>query len=219
MQSLERVLFHIAKSERLHHISSFTDANGHYWGLHLVVQLEPKFQEQEKPMKNVRNVFALTMALAAITIANARPFEDKDIVDTAVGAGKFTTLVKLVQAAGLVDTLKGAGPFTVLAPTDDAFAKLPKALVSKVMGDKELLKKILLYHVISGSVKSTDLKTGTKAKTVEGEQVKIKIKDGSVYFNKSKVVIADVIATNGVIHAIDTVLLPPSVAPKHHKMS
>lgn len=169
-------------------------------------------------MNNVRNVFALTVALAAVSFANASTFADKDIVDTAVGAGKFTTLVKLVQAAGLVDTLKGAGPFTVLAPTDVAFAKLPAALVKKVTGDKELLKKVLLYHVISGSVMAADLKSGATPKTVEGEMVKVKLKKGSVYFNKSKVVMADVMTSNGVIHAIDTVLLPPSLAPKHNKM-
>jgi uncharacterized surface protein with fasciclin (FAS1) repeats len=174
---------------------------------------------EEKTMKKFAILSVAALALSVSAFAKAP--QEKDIVDTAVSAGKFTTLVKLVQAAGLVDTLKSAGPFTVLAPTDAAFAKLPKALVEKIVGDKKLLTSILTYHVISGKVLSTDLKNGMKAKTVQGEEVKVNLKKG-VKFNKSTVVIADVMATNGVIHAIDTVLLPPSVAKalatkkKHH---
>ncbi len=156
------------------------------------------------------------VALVAASLALAAPVGggEKDIVETAVASGKFTTLVKLVQAAGLVDTLKGAGPFTVLAPTDEAFAKLPKSLVDKVTGDKALLTKVLTYHVIAGKVLSTDLKNGLAAKTVEGESVKVSIKGKTVRFNKSKVIIADIVVSNGVIHAIDTVLIPPSLLKK-----
>ncbi len=164
-------------------------------------------------------ILPLSAALLLSGSAFARP-EAKDIVDTAVGAGSFKTLVSLVTKAGLVDTLKGEGPFTVLAPTDAAFAKLPKALVAKLVGNPELLKKVLLYHVISGKVMAADLKNGMRAKSVEGEAIKVMLKKSGVFFNKSKVVSANVDCTNGVIHAIDTVLLPPSVAKpskmKHH---
>ena len=149
----------------------------------------------------------VALALACAVIAPAK-LEEKDIVDTAVSAGSFKTLVKLVTAAGLVDTLKGEGPFTVLAPTDAAFAKLPKALVTKLLGDKKLLTKVLTYHVISGKVLSTDLKAGM-VKTLEGSKVTVGLKHGAM-FNKSKVVKADILCTNGVIHVIDTVLMPPA---------
>jgi len=145
------------------------------------------------------------LAVACAVIAPARVSE-QDIVDTAVSAGSFKTLVKLVTAAGLVDTLKGTGPFTVLAPTDAAFAKLPKALVTKLMGDKKLLTKVLTYHVIAGKVMSTDLKPGS-VKTLQGSKVNVGLKGGA-RFNKSKVVTADILCTNGVIHVIDTVLMP-----------
>lgn len=156
---------------------------------------------------------AMTLVLGASAMAYAP--EEKDIVDTAVGAGQFKTLVALVKKAGLVEVLKGEGPFTVLAPTDAAFKKLPKALVEKVVGDPELLKKVLTYHVIAGKVLSTDLKNGLNAKTVEGETVHVTIKGHTVLFNKSKVATADINTSNGVIHFIDTVLVPPSLLKKH----
>ena len=154
------------------------------------------------------SVLAGALALGSASIAYA---PQKDIVDTAVGAGQFKTLVSLVQKAGLVETLKGKGPFTVLAPTDKAFAKLPKSLVQKVTSDKALLTKVLTYHVIAGKVLSTDLKEGLMPATVEGEKLKVSVHGKTVRFNKSKVVMADVIASNGVVHAIDTVLIPPSL--------
>ena len=160
-------------------------------------------------IRNVATSLAMALVLGSAAIARA---PQSDIVDTAVGAGQFKTLVALVQQAGLVDTLKGNGPFTVLAPTDKAFAKLPKALVQKVTSDKALLTKVLTYHVIPGKVLSSDLKNGLTAKTVQGESVKVRIHGKDVRFNRSKVVMADVMASNGVIHAIDTVLLPPSLA-------
>ncbi|MEI7577035.1 MAG: fasciclin domain-containing protein [Armatimonadota bacterium] len=154
------------------------------------------------------------LSLSAILMVAAIPARtnEKDIVDTAVAAGSFKTLVKLVKDAGLVETLKSAGPFTVLAPTDAAFAKVPKAVLKKLAGNKELLKSVLTYHVISGKVLSTDLKEGS-VKTVQGESVKINL-HGGAFFNKSKVVKADIMTSNGVIHVIDSVLLPPSVAAK-----
>jgi len=130
-----------------------------------------------------------------------------DIVDTAVSAGSFTTLVAAVQAAGLVDTLKGAGPFTVFAPTDEAFAKLPEGTVESLLNDIPKLTKILTYHVVSGKVLAADVVKLTSAKTVEGSEVKIDASNG-VKINDSTVTTADVAADNGVIHIIDAVLLP-----------
>ena len=134
-----------------------------------------------------------------------------DIVDTAVGAGSFTTLVAAVQAAGLVDTLKGEGPFTVFAPTDEAFAALPAGTVEELLKpeNKDKLVAILTYHVVPGKVMSTDLTNGMMAATFEGEEVTI-MTEGGVTVNKAKVVQADVEASNGVIHVIDAVILPAS---------
>ncbi|WP_445246902.1 fasciclin domain-containing protein [Microcoleus sp. OTE_8_concoct_300] len=130
-----------------------------------------------------------------------------DIVDTAVSAGSFTSLVAAVQAAGLVDTLKGPGPFTVFAPTDDAFAKLPAGTVEALFNDIPQLTKILTYHVVSGKVMAADVVKLTSAKTVEGSEVKIDASNG-VKINDATVTAADVVADNGVIHVIDSVLLP-----------
>jgi uncharacterized surface protein with fasciclin (FAS1) repeats len=130
-----------------------------------------------------------------------------DIVDTAVNAGSFSTLVSAVKAAGLVETLKGAGPFTVFAPTDEAFAKLPAGTVEGLLKDLPKLKKILTYHVVAGKVMAADVVKLTSAKTVEGSNVKIDASHG-VKVNDSTVVTPDVAADNGVIHIIDTVLLP-----------
>ncbi|BAY93740.1 MULTISPECIES: fasciclin domain-containing protein [unclassified Tolypothrix] len=130
-----------------------------------------------------------------------------DIVDTAVKAGSFSTLVAAVKAAGLVDTLKGIGPFTVFAPTDEAFAKLPAGTVDALLKDIPKLKKILTYHVVSGKVLAADVVKLKSAKTVEGEDVKIDASKG-VKINNATVTTPDVAADNGVIHIIDTVLMP-----------
>lgn len=130
-----------------------------------------------------------------------------DIVDTAVSAGSFNTLVAAVKAAGLVDTLKGAGPFTVFAPSDDAFAKLPAGTVDALLKDIPKLKKILTYHVVSGKVMAADVVKLKSAKTVEGSEVKIDA-SSSVKVNDSVVTTPDVAADNGVIHIIDSVLMP-----------
>ena len=131
-----------------------------------------------------------------------------DIVDTAVNAGSFSTLVTAIKAAQLVDTLKGAGPFTVFAPTDEAFAKLPNGTVDALLKDIPKLKKILTYHVVSGKVMAADVVKLKSATTVEGSDVKIDASNGSVKVNASTVATPDVAADNGVIHIIDTVLLP-----------
>ena len=129
----------------------------------------------------------------------------KDIVDTAVAAGQFKTLVAAVQAAGLVDTLKGDGPFTVFAPTDEAFAKLPEGTVEALLKDKKKLAAILTYHVVSGKVMSTDLVTAASVKSLQGDSIDIGLK-----VDQATVVKADIQTTNGVIHVIDTVILPQS---------
>jgi len=135
-----------------------------------------------------------------------------DIVDTAVADGRFTTLVAAVTAAGLVDTLKSEGPFTVFAPTDDAFAKLPAGTLDELLKpeNKQALTDILLYHVVSGKVMAADVSGLTSATTVLGKDVAIKVDMGNVYINDAKVIITDIETSNGVIHVIDTVLLPPA---------
>ncbi|MBU1097487.1 MAG: fasciclin domain-containing protein [Bacteroidetes bacterium] len=138
----------------------------------------------------------------------------KDIVETAIAAGKFKTLAKALTEAGLIETLKGKGPFTVFAPTDDAFAKLPKGTLDNLLKDKEALKKVLLYHVVSGKVMAKDVAKLKKATTVEGQDVAISVMDGKVMINKSHVTTADVATSNGVIHIIDTVLMPKEAKKK-----
>jgi len=164
---------------------------------------------------NTFRLTAITLVIFAVSLisVNAQDYTKKvttkDIVTTAVDAGVFKTLATALTEAGLIETLQGKGPFTVFAPTDDAFAKLPKGTVEGLLKDKEALKKILLYHVVSGNVMSTDVVKLTEATTVEGSKIKIKVKDGKVMINDAKVTTADVKASNGVIHIIDTVLLPP----------
>ncbi len=133
-----------------------------------------------------------------------------DIVDTAVADGRFTTLAAALGAAELVDTLKGEGPFTVFAPTDDAFAKLPAGTVESLLlpENKQKLTDILLYHVVAGKVMAADVVTLTEAETVLGQNVSIKVENGKVYINDAEVIITDIVTSNGVIHVIDTVLLP-----------
>lgn len=153
------------------------------------------------------------IALTASTLLAAPAFADghtKDIVDTAVGAGSFTTLVAAVEAAGLVETLKGPGPFTVFAPTDAAFAALPAGTVEDLLKpeNKDKLVAILTYHVLPGKVMSTDLSEGLKAATVQGDEVTITL-EGGPKVNGAAISTADIEATNGVIHVIDAVILPP----------
>lgn len=134
-------------------------------------------------------------------------FAQKDIVDTAVSAGGFTTLAKLLTAARLVDTLKGAGPFTVFAPTDEAFAKIDKATLDALATDPAKLKAVLTYHVVAGRVLAADVKAG-QIPTVAGQSITIAIQGGTVMVDNAKVIKTDVLASNGVIHVIDAVLLP-----------
>ncbi len=149
-------------------------------------------------------------AAPATPAATASP-ELGDIVAVAQGAGTFNTLLQAAQVAGLVDTLRGPGPYTVFAPTDDAFAALPEGTLDSLLADPAALKKVLLYHVVSGDVMAVDVVNETSADTVEGSPIAITVKDGKVYLNDSTQVTAtDILASNGVIHVIDQVLLPPA---------
>jgi uncharacterized surface protein with fasciclin (FAS1) repeats len=153
-------------------------------------------------------VIALSLAITGATAVTAGGMK-KDIVDTAISAGSFKTLVTALKAAGLVETLRGKGPFTVFAPTDAAFAKLPAGTLDALLKDKKKLTKILTYHVVAGKVMASDVVKLKSAKTVEGQAVKISTTKG-VKVNQANVVKTDILATNGVIHVIDAVILPPS---------
>jgi uncharacterized surface protein with fasciclin (FAS1) repeats len=167
-------------------------------------------------MKTLNSLVALSLIAAApmaaqtYGMAETKKAETKNIVETAVAAGSFKTLAAALQAAGLVETLSGKGPFTVFAPTDEAFAKLPAGTVEALLKDKEKLTAILTYHVVAGNVPSSEVVKLTSAKTVNGQDVKIKVMGGKVMVNNAHVVTADVKASNGVIHVIDTVILPPA---------
>ncbi|MCX5951526.1 MAG: fasciclin domain-containing protein [Cyanobacteria bacterium] len=158
------------------------------------------------------SVAALSLSLLASTsaFAGSYPLPSKNIVDTAVAAGNFKTLTTALKAAGLVETLKGKGPFTVFAPTDEAFAKLPAGTVESLLepANKKKLTAILTYHVVAGNVKAADVVKLSSAKTLNGESVTIKTAGGTVMINDATVVKADIAATNGTIHVIDTVLMP-----------
>ncbi|MCS6827207.1 MAG: fasciclin domain-containing protein [Caldilinea sp.] len=159
----------------------------------------------------------LQLLLALLLVVGAAPLtpafaQDADIVDTAIAAGDFNTLVTAVQSAGLVEALKGEGPFTVFAPTDEAFAKLPPEVLQAALDDPEgLLTQVLLYHVVAGKVMASDLSDGLEVATLQGESVKFTLGDGVAMVNDANIVAADIEASNGVIHVIDSVLLPPSV--------
>lgn len=176
-----------------------------------------------KKWKLLFPLFAIVSLLSLVTVACGDDDDDngvpsatatqpaaelKDIVDTAVGAGTFTTLATALEAADLVETLKGPGPFTVLAPTDAAFAALPAGTVEGLLADPEKLKAVLTYHVIAGDVPSSEVVKLTEAETVNGQKVKIMVDGGKVMINEATVTTPDVKASNGVIHVIDKVLLP-----------
>ena len=160
-------------------------------------------------MKKLILIATAFAAALALPINNVSAAEEKTIVGVAAGAGQFNTLVAAVKAAGLVDTLNGAGPFTVFAPTDEAFAKLPAGTVETLLKpeNKEKLVAILTYHVLAGKVMAADVKT-MGAKTVNGKEASIKVDGGKVTIGAATVVKTDIAASNGVIHVIDTVLIP-----------
>ena len=150
-------------------------------------------------MKKVLMAISMSLAFGATQAA--------DIVDTAKSAGSFKTLVTAIEAAGLVDTLKGPGPFTVFAPTDEAFAKIPKAKLDALLKDKAALSKVLTYHVVPGKVMAADVKPGA-VKSVQGSNLTVSAKGGKVMVDKAHVSKTDIAADTGVIHVIDTVLMP-----------
>ncbi len=161
-------------------------------------------------MKRIYSAGLLALMLALTLTSNAAAKSKKDIVDTAVAAGDFKTLATALKAAGLVETLKGAGPFTVFAPTDEAFAKLPAGTLEDLLKpeNKEKLIAILTYHVVAGDVMAKDVVKLSEAKTVNGKSLKIMAKGGKVTIDGANVTKTDIECSNGVIHVIDSVLLP-----------
>ena len=162
--------------------------------------------QQNEQTENMNN----TNGEEGVMVGGALMIRSRDIVDNAVLASNVTTVVAAVKAAGLVETLKGTGPFTVFAPDNAAFEKLPAGTVETLLKpeNKATLTKILTYHVVAGRYTSADLKDGMMLKTVQGEELKVTIKDGKVWINNAMVETADVISSNGVTHVIDTVLMP-----------
>lgn len=160
--------------------------------------------------QKLRNLF---LGVIVALFASVNTVKAQDIVDLAVGQDNLKTLVAAVKAAGLVDVLKGEGPFTVFAPTDAAFAALPAGTLEMLLKpeNKDKLVAILTYHVVAGKVMSTDLSNGQEAATVQGEKVKVSIYGGKVKISGANVIAADVNASNGVVHVIDAVILPPSM--------
>jgi uncharacterized surface protein with fasciclin (FAS1) repeats len=162
----------------------------------------------------MKHTFAATLLGVLAIAGNAEPARadetpQKDIVQTALGADQFKTLVKALQAAELVDTLKGEGPFTVFAPTDAAFAKVPREKLQALLEDKKALAAVLTYHVVPGKVLAADVARRDSAKTAQGQSLQIMARDGKVTINGVQVVQTDIVCKNGVIHVIDAVLLPP----------
>jgi uncharacterized surface protein with fasciclin (FAS1) repeats len=166
-------------------------------------------QESRQNMKSslVRTSFAALALAVAVSFAPAAQAQQKDVVDTAVAAGNFRTLATALQAAGLIDALKGKGPFTVFAPTDEAFAKIPKADLEALLKDKARLTAVLTYHVVSGKLMAADVMGLKSAKTLQGGSLTIDTSNG-VKVDGANVVKTDIACTNGVIHVIDTVVLP-----------
>jgi len=161
-------------------------------------------------MKTMLTFTSLALAGIIAVVAPLRAQQTKDIVDTAVAAGSFTTLNKALTAADLVATLKGPGPFTVFAPTDEAFAKLPAGTVEDLLKpeNKAMLRRVLTYHVVPGKVMAADVVKVTSAKAVSGDMLSIKAGGGTVMVDQARVVKTDIAASNGVIHVVDAVLLP-----------
>lgn len=168
-------------------------------------------------MKKLMSIFLMATLIVVTSFANDHEKKpkpvvnaDKDIVDLAAGTEFLSTLVAAVKAGGLVDVLKGDGPFTVFAPTNEAFSKLPEGTLESLLKpeNKAQLVKILTYHVIPGSIKSSDLKNGMEVETVQGQKVKVMLAGGKAMINNATVTAADIEATNGMVHVIDTVILP-----------
>jgi len=162
-----------------------------------------------KKLITILALAALVLPVAAGT-ATARGKGEKNIVQTAVAAGKFKTLTKLVTRAGLAKTLQKSGPYTVFAPTDAAFAKVPKKTLAALLRDKAKLRAVLLYHVVAGKVTASQVVKLRSVKTLNGQRIRIRVAGGHVFVNAAKVTTADVMASNGVIHVVNRVLIPAS---------
>jgi uncharacterized surface protein with fasciclin (FAS1) repeats len=162
-------------------------------------------------MKRVMAMLAMAGAVAVMPVAVSAQAPAKDIIETAVGAGQFTTLARALTAAGLIETLKGPGPFTVFAPTDAAFAKVPKPALDALLANPEQLRAVLTYHVVPGKVMAAQVTGISEATSVQGGKIAIAVQNGAVKLNNSATVTAtDIGASNGVIHVIDTVIMPPA---------
>ena len=157
--------------------------------------------------------FTSLVLVGMLAAAPARAQQPKNIVDTAVAAGSFTTLAKALAAADLIGTLKGPGPFTVFAPTDEAFAKLPAGTLDNLLKpeNKDKLRRVLTYHVVAGEVRADDVVKLQSAKAVSGDTITVKVRDGKVHVDGANVTKTDIQASNGVIHVIDTVILPKGI--------
>ncbi|HEY8409183.1 MAG TPA: fasciclin domain-containing protein [Gaiellaceae bacterium] len=163
-------------------------------------------------MKRLLSLIAVAAAAVSLAAggATARPAAQSDIVQTAVAAGQFKTLAKLLTRAGLVSALEQPGPYTVFAPTDAAFAKVPKKTLNALLANKAKLKAVLLYHVVAGTVTAADVAKLASAKTLQGAKIRIRVSGMNVLVNQAKVTKADVMASNGVIHVVNRVLIPPA---------
>ena len=160
-------------------------------------------------------VLAALAALSATGVASASgqraaAAQEADIVDTAVAAGSFDTLAKLLKRARLVETLKGEGPFTVFAPTDSAFSNVPQNKLKALLRNRRKLRRVLLYHVAAGRLEAADVVQRSSIRTLNGRKVRVRVRDSNVFLNRAQVTTPDVVATNGVIHVIDRVLIPPA---------
>jgi uncharacterized surface protein with fasciclin (FAS1) repeats len=162
-------------------------------------------------MKKLLSILTLLAVVGSVAVAaaTARSTEDRNIVQTAVAAGQFKTLAKLLTRAGLIDELQQPRPFTVFAPSDAAFKKVPKRTLNVLLHNKAKLKAVLLYHVVSGKVTAADVVKHSSAKTLDGRTVRIRVSGANVFVNSAKVTKPDVMASNGVIHVINRVLIPP----------
>ena len=163
-------------------------------------------------MKKLVPILVVAAALVGSTAATApaQPRQSRDVVQTAVAAGQFKTLARLLTRAGLVGALEKPGPYTVFAPTDAAFAKVPRQTLDALLADKAKLKAVLLYHVVSGKVVAADVVKLSSARTLEGKRVRIKVAGTNVFVNTAKVTKPNVMASNGVIHVVNRVLIPPA---------
>ena len=167
-------------------------------------------------MRTIRITLALAaiMAVAVVGTSSAAPragaAQEADIVDTAVAAGSFDTLAKLLKRAKLVSALKAEGPFTVFAPTDAAFAKVPQNKLNALLRNRRKLRRVLLYHVAAGQLEAADVVQRSSIRTLNGRKVRVRVRDSNVFLNRAQVTTPDVMASNGVIHVIDRVLIPPS---------